>query len=368
VPEKCYYASFKILLNPDSRKNSDSGAEDIGEPYAGLGEVVQIEKTFEASDENTSEEDDKTLSLSDENLLASSSMENLSGKGHQKYSLMKLSTESMPTCIVIDSPRDQIMTRHSRSTERKGSSRKRESRYELTQSVDRFHRDRSPVFYLNPEDWIRTEGSSPLPYNKKSKQVKMLDSYGKNLDILSESEENLNSEIEAMNFERPTAASCSHHRNISDPVVRYQTPTLELIRESSKTPEAPTGDEDDAPPQLQSVSREDRSRSCTPGPGKILLERQRKTVIPILCSRSAKIAECTSPIPYSPFDTEPTLINSRPNSACGGRLPYRSMSSLSRLSQEDVTKGKFGEAFTASPLGLPFNPCMFDGNNAASVR
>ena len=30
VPEKCFYASFKIFLNPDSRKNSKSGSEDLG--------------------------------------------------------------------------------------------------------------------------------------------------------------------------------------------------------------------------------------------------------------------------------------------------------------------------------------------------
>ena len=30
VPEKCFYASFKIYLNPDSRKNSDTGQDDLG--------------------------------------------------------------------------------------------------------------------------------------------------------------------------------------------------------------------------------------------------------------------------------------------------------------------------------------------------
>ena len=30
VPEKCFYASFKIYLNPDSRKNSDTGPDDLG--------------------------------------------------------------------------------------------------------------------------------------------------------------------------------------------------------------------------------------------------------------------------------------------------------------------------------------------------
>ena len=173
--------------------------------------------------------------------------------------------------------------RNSRSYERNGSSRRRESRYESTQSMDRYQRDRSPVFYLNPTDWIRTEGSSPLPYKEKQQNpMKLLDSLGINLDILTESEENLNSELEQINSH---SLNMKNSRNKSDPV-RYQTPTLELIRESSQTPE---------PPSLPRISRSCtpgiRSRSSTPGPslGKTLLDRQRKTAIPILCSRSVRM-------------------------------------------------------------------------------
>ena len=176
-----------------------------------------------------------------------------------------------------------MSVRNSRSFERNGSSRRRESQYESTQSMDRYKRDRSPVFYLNPGDWIRTEGSSPLPYKEKQPNpLKLLDSLGKNLDILTESEENLNSELELINFH---PMNVKNSRNKSDPV-RYQTPTLELIRESSQTPEPPT-----LPCFSRSCTPGIRSRSSTPGPsmGKTLLDRQRKTAIPILCSRSARM-------------------------------------------------------------------------------
>ena len=60
----------------------------------------------------------------------------------------------------------------------------------------------SPVFYLDPLDWIRSEGSSPLPLKDKSPS-KLLENFNTgpkhNLDILTESEENLNSEIEKIN-------------------------------------------------------------------------------------------------------------------------------------------------------------------------
>ena len=44
-------------------------------------------------------------------------------------------------------------------------------------------------------------------------------------------------------------------------------------------------------------SEEVRSRSATPGPsmGRVLMERHRKTPIPILCSRGAWMVHCVQP-------------------------------------------------------------------------
>lgn len=236
VPEKCFYASFKIFLNPDSRKNSQSGSEDLDDDlFSGTGEVVRIEKTLEVSDDNTSDDEEKTLSLSNENVLE----EHAEETDNDEDSEMVMYAEVLPPLVLIETLQDrkmkrsvsesedlQMSARNSRSFERNGSSRRRESRYESTQSMDRYKRDRSPVFYLNPGDWIRTEGSSPLPYKEKQPNpLKLLDSLGKNLDILTESEENLNSELELINSH---PMNIKNSRNKSDPV-RYQTPTLELI-------------------------------------------------------------------------------------------------------------------------------------------
>ena len=59
--ERCFYASFKIYLNPDSRRSSAVAGEE--EEFVGTGEVVRIEKTEEVSDDEiTSDEEEKTLS------------------------------------------------------------------------------------------------------------------------------------------------------------------------------------------------------------------------------------------------------------------------------------------------------------------
>ena len=89
-------------------------------------------------------------------------------------------------------------------TPRGGRSLARGGAYERTQSVDRARKrsEPSPVFYLEPLDWLRSEGSSPLPLKEKATN-KLRESFSgaaaKNLDILTESEENLNSEIEKIN-------------------------------------------------------------------------------------------------------------------------------------------------------------------------
>ena len=89
-------------------------------------------------------------------------------------------------------------------TPRGGRSLAKGGAYERTQSVDRARKrsEPSPVFYLEPLDWLRSEGSSPLPLKEKATN-KLRENFSgaaaKNLDILTESEENLNSEIEKIN-------------------------------------------------------------------------------------------------------------------------------------------------------------------------
>lgn len=370
IPEKCFYASFKIFLNPESRKNSNSGSESLDDLMNGAGEVIRIEKTLEVSDDNTSDEDDKTLSLSNGNVVDDAMKELSEGTDNDEKSELRISTETLPPLVVVESLSErkikrsvsesediQSSSRSSRSTERHGSSRRRESRYESTQSMDRYHRDRSPVFYLNPQDWVRTGGTSPLPYKEKAPNpMKLLDSLGKNLDILSESEENINSELELINFETENVKT----RTMSDPV-RYQTPSLQLIKESSSTPEPQT-----TPSVSRSCTPGIRSRSSTPGPvlGKSILDRQRKTAIPILCSRSARIADCITPQPVIPLSPSPRPLDqenigffhgSRPGSSCGRGRSYRSLSNLGKLSQEDLNKGRFSGGHYAFSSGNLFN-------------
>ena len=92
-----------------------------------------------------------------------------------------------------------MMRRTSRSLQKTGR------QYEQTQSVERAKEaagpEHGPVFYLDPLDWIRTEGTVPLPLKEKSPS-KLLENFTQertNLDVFTESEENLNSEIEAIN-------------------------------------------------------------------------------------------------------------------------------------------------------------------------
>ena len=106
----------------------------------------------------------------------------------------------------------------------------RRQQYERTQSMDRGgagggggKEKPSAVFYLEPLDWIRTEGSSPLPLKEKSSS-KLLENFNTgtkhNLDILTESEENLNSEIEKINnniLNATAQRSLSDQRNSSLP-------------------------------------------------------------------------------------------------------------------------------------------------------
>ena len=160
--------------------------------------------------------------------------------------------------------------------------------------MDRANTDRSPVFYLEPIDWIRTgllfyqyrrseifnyyltEGSSPLPYKEKMPTKVLGGMAGNSLDILTESEENLNTEIEMINNNNNTGRGLETLRNISEPSFRHATPTIEL------TPDPDHG-------YSSTASSSTRSRSLTPGLPRLDLagkERKvRRTTFPLLCSR-----------------------------------------------------------------------------------
>ena len=116
------------------------------------------------------------------------------------------------------------------------------------------------------------EGSSPLPVKEKVPAKVLGGLGGKSLDILTESEENLNTEIEMINR---SGRALEDMRNISEPTFRYVTPTIEL------TPDTDLGYTSQDPGST-------RSRSLTPGnlPGS---ERKvRRTTFPLLCSRPGK--------------------------------------------------------------------------------
>ena len=92
---------------------------------------------------------------------------------------------------------------------------------------------------------------------------------GKSLDILTESEENLNTEIEMIN-RSGRALECL--RNSSEPTFRHVTPTIEL------TPDTDLGYSSQDPAS-------NRSRSLTPGNLPASEKKTRRTTFPLLCSR-----------------------------------------------------------------------------------
>jgi len=201
----------------------------------------------------------------------------------------------------------------------------RRQQYERTQSMDRGgagggggKEKPSAVFYLEPLDWIRTEGSSPLPLKEKSSS-KLLENFNTgtkhNLDILTESEENLNSEIEKINnniLNATAQRSLSDQRNSSLPNFRLQTPAIELTREDCTTPD-------------QGYSSSLSFRSITPGMP--LIEKTRRTTIPLLCSRPG--SACDKMIRKTSF-----LFNEDVNH--GGHGVTRKMSWKGCVSSDDI--------------------------------
>jgi len=240
TPEQTFYASFKIYLS-DSRKNSVCEVDE-GEINDEINEVVsRIEKTMELSDDCISE-DDKTLSISnnDLNKISNDDTDHEEDKHNVDDDVIEIENveQANPKFVVTDS--DRFLKRSlSESDENhsvvdleprisRSKAKTHERNYESTQSVDRNgNNEKRSVFYLDPIDWIRTEGSSPLPIKEKSPS-KILESVTgglkNNLEILTESEENLNSEIEKINSKPLQPRDLSELRNHSLPNFRLQTP------------------------------------------------------------------------------------------------------------------------------------------------
>ena len=133
---------------------------------------------------------------------------------------------------------------------------------------------------------------------------------GNSLDILTESEENLNTEIEMINNNNSTSGrGLETLRNISEPCFRHATPTIEL------TPDPDHG-------YSSTASTSTRSRSLTPGLPRLDLagkERKvRRTTFPLLCSR--------------------------PGSACDKRVNRKK----SFVSSEDLRRAGSGAHFSSS--------------------
>jgi len=134
---------------------------------------------------------------------------------------------------------------------------------------------------------------------------------GNSLDILTESEENLNTEIEMINNNTTSGRGLETLRNISEPCFRHATPTIEL------TPDPDHG-------YSSTASTSTRSRSLTPGLPRLELtgkERKvRRTTFPLLCSR--------------------------PGSACDKRRDRKK----SFVSSEDLRRAGSGAHFSSSNL------------------
>ena len=75
--------------------------------FSGTGEVIRIEKTLEVSDDNTSDEEEKTLSLSNENLLNDPSADPFEETDNDEDSEIKMYAELLPPLVVIETLQDR---------------------------------------------------------------------------------------------------------------------------------------------------------------------------------------------------------------------------------------------------------------------
>jgi hypothetical protein len=155
------------------------------------------------------EEDEPTLSLSNPDLCqVTSPPDEASGK--EDISRPPVSAgEEVPgrKRSTSESARDRDPeSRASRPARRSVSGRQQQKGFESTQSVDRCEKERSsPVFFLDPEDWFRSEGSVPTVNLTASK---LLESSPPAVAatavaaavVRSESDENLDAELERISF------------------------------------------------------------------------------------------------------------------------------------------------------------------------
>ena len=235
--------------------------------------MLRIEKLLELSDEQQSEEDEPTLSLSTADLM---------DEPRSTTVCLKLRRRSTSECV------NEVERLSRRRAKRENGSH----RYEATQSVERT-RERSPVFFLEPDDWIRTEGSSPLPFQQTSSKL-----LHPSLNVLSESAESLSAsdnhlsasdnhlspedkELASQDKEpaNQKTKSLTNHDTHIKPIVRK----LSAPEKTGPAVPPPSGrqfqrSQSEAPPSSAGV----RSRSAGGGE-----ERQRKVAIPILCRRGA---------------------------------------------------------------------------------
>jgi len=297
TPEKCFYASFKIFLNPDSRTNSIIGSDSEDSMLSGTGEVVRIEKTMEVSDRES--DDEKTLSNSNENILSKDNADtdddiDLEVESYNRSVLENpvfVFTETASSSRTASPP---ATPRNSRALARTDSQRRR-----AASCTEPRHRRRASSC------------------QRREKEVNL----GGNLDTLTESEENLSSELERQ-------AGRAGQQLISG--------SLDLLAgRVGELPPLPSGH---------------RARSLTPGLAN-LPDRHRKTAIPVLCSRAT-----LSPAP-------------RPASACGTSHFWRG---AGRAGPEELHCSKLALSSSSLQCGrFPVLPgCVWiitGGNNDAYI-
>ena len=284
--------------------------------------------------------------MSNENLLdkeALTDTEEAAGKEEPKEDIeIKITEDSdwveeLPELTQISYP--TVVTLRPRCgseapTERSSRSSLRGGRggFERTQSVDRvFRRAGSPVFYLEPTDWMRTqgstpsprnspllkeprevrEGSSPLPYKDKlPNPMKLLESLGCGLDVLTESEENLSLEVEELTSVSQLSSrdhlglevevmeiGAGPPRTKSDPGVGWTGMESRRVEEEMREEERRKSEdvvrrrmligEENEERREELLRRREESRSRSVTPGRFGETRHRKTPIPVLCSRGA---------------------------------------------------------------------------------
>ena len=235
--------------------------------------MIRIERTSAEAPDEASDEDEPTLSLSNPDLrplaegnaiggeynsggMSPTTSEAAAATAAAAAAWRKRSTSESDTDREADSRTSRAAKRSLAGRQQKG--------FESTQSVDRCEKERSPVFFLDPEDWYRSEGSVPtVPLTASKLLASPVETTTLPTAVVarSESDENLDAELERISFLSETL-----RRTLSEIHCRSEscTPTF-------------------------------RPRSSTPGRGgwrpireePFSCDRNRKVAIPILYRRGA---------------------------------------------------------------------------------